>query len=283
MFQAQPITSLDLPELQPYRTLRRQFEHRAEGIFVAEGEKVVRRLLESQFMVVSVLLPEKWLRALEPLLAQRPETVQVFVAEKKLLETLTGFSMYQGLLAVGKIPPPSPLDTLLEGADRPWLLAALDGLSSADNVGSLVRNCAAFNVQALVVGETSGSPFLRRAVRSSMGAIFHLPIIETASLVETLQHLRTRGLRVVAAHPHAEGRTLPQTDFIGDCCMVFGSEGYGISPEVLTACDDAAVVPMPPRVDSLNVASAAAVFLYEANRQRGRMAPLRKATQSGPI
>jgi tRNA G18 (ribose-2'-O)-methylase SpoU len=271
VFQAQPITSLDLPELQPYRTLRRQFEHRAEGIFVAEGEKVVRRLLESQFTVVSVLLPEKWLRQLESLLAQRPETVQVFVAEKKLLETLTGFSMYQGLLAVGKIPPQPLLDTLLEGADRPRLLVALDGLSSADNVGSLVRNCAAFNVQALVVGETAGSPFLRRAVRSSMGAIFHLPIIETASLVETLQHLRTRGLRVVAAHPHAHGRTLPQADLTGDCCMVFGSEGYGISPEVLAACDDAAVVPMPPLVDSLNVASAAAVFLYEANRQRGRM------------
>lgn len=273
MFQVLPITTLDLPELQPYRTMRRQFEQRAAGIFVAEGEKVVRRLLESRFRVVSVLLPESWCRKLEPLLAARPEAIRVFVAEKKLLESLTGFSMYQGLLAVGMVPPPPALADLLAAAGRPHLLAAVDGLSSAENIGSLVRNCAAFNIQALLVGETCGSPFLRRAVRSSMGTVFQLPIVETASLTETLDYLRTRGLRTIAAHPHADGQTLPQADFTKDCCVVFGSEGYGISPPVLAACDDAAAIPMPPMVDSLNVGSAAAVFLYEANRQRGRMVP----------
>ena len=275
MFQVLPITTLDLPELQPYRTMRRQFEQRAAGIFVAEGEKVVRRLLESRFRVVSVLLPESWCRKLEPLLAARPEAIRVFVAEKKLLESLTGFSMYQGLLAVGMVPPPPALADLLAAAGRPHLLAAVDGLSSAENIGSLVRNCAAFNIQALLVGETCGSPFLRRAVRSSMGTVFQLPIVETASLTETLDYLRTRGLRTIAAHPHADGQTLPQADFTKDCCVVFGSEGYGISPPVLAVCDDAAAIPMPPMVDSLNVGSAAAVFLYEANRQRGRMVPLR--------
>src|SRR5258705_8467159 len=104
MFQIQRIESFDLPELQPYRTMRRQAEHRQQGIFVAEGDKVVRRLLESHFEVVSVLLPEKWFPALAPLLEKRSEQVRVFVAEKALLETLTGFSMYQGLLAVGKVP-----------------------------------------------------------------------------------------------------------------------------------------------------------------------------------
>src|ERR1035437_2677914 len=102
MYRLQKIESFDLPELQPYCTMRRHHEHREQGIFVAEGEKVVRRLLESTFSVVSVLLPEKWLRDLEPLLQARPEDIQVFVAEKALLETLTGFSMYQGLLALGK-------------------------------------------------------------------------------------------------------------------------------------------------------------------------------------
>ena len=105
MYRLRKIESFDLPEVQPYRTMRRQHEHREQGIFVAaEGEKVVRRLLESKFSVVSVLLPEKWLPELEPLLQARPEHIQVFVAEKALLETLTGFSMYQGLLAVGKVP-----------------------------------------------------------------------------------------------------------------------------------------------------------------------------------
>ena len=271
MYHPQKIESFDLPELQPYRTMRRQHEHRQQGIFVAEGEKVVRRLLESRFGVVSVLLPEKWLRELGPLLQSRSEEVQVFVAEKALLETLTGFSMYQGLLAVGKVPPLPTLEEMVARSPQPRLLAAADGLSSAENLGALVRNCAAFNAQALIVGETCSSPFLRRAVRSSMGTIFQMPIVETASLIQALRDLRERGIRCIAAHPHAEGRTLSQASFTSDCCIVFGSEGYGLSPLVIAVCDEAAAIPMPDAVDSLNVGSAAAVFLYEANRQRGRM------------
>jgi tRNA G18 (ribose-2'-O)-methylase SpoU len=271
MYRVQQIEAFDLPELQPYRTMRRQHEHRERGIFVAEGEKVVRRLLESNFSVVSVLLPEKWLQELGPLLKSRAEDIQVFVAEKALLETLTGFSMYQGLLAVGKVPALPTLAEMVARSPQPRLLAAADGLSSAENLGALVRNCAAFCAQALIVGETCSSPFLRRAVRSSMGSIFQVPIVETASLVQAIRDLRDRGIRCIAAHPHAENRTLSQANFTGDCCVVFGSEGYGISPAVLAACDEAAAIPMSATVDSLNVGSAAAVFLYEANRQRGRM------------
>jgi tRNA G18 (ribose-2'-O)-methylase SpoU len=118
------------------------------------------------------------------------------------------------------------------------------------------------------VGETCSSPFLRRAVRGSMGAIFQLPVVETTSLTRALRNLRERGIRCIAAHPHADGHTLARANLADDCCVVFGSEGFGISPEVLVACDEAAAIPMPPTVDSLNVGSAAAVFLYEANRQR---------------
>ena len=246
-------------------------EHRQQGIFVAEGEKVVRRLLESKLTVVSVLMPEKWLRDLEPMLKERPEHVQAFVAEKTLLETLTGFSMYQGLLAVGRVPEQPLLPEILERSTKPLLLAAAEGLSSAENLGALVRNCAAFRAQALIVGETCTSPFLRRAVRSSMGTVFELPIVETDSLVRTLAFLKSQGVRCLAAHPHAQGRNLSQAELGGDCCVVFGGEGYGISPEVLAACNDAAAIPMPPVVDSLNVGSAAAVFLYEAMRQRGKV------------
>lgn len=269
MIRVQEITSFDRPELEPYRTMRRQMEHREQGIFVAEGAKVVRRLLESRFGVLSILLPAKWLDELTPILKARPKPIQVFVAEKKLLETLTGFSMYQGLLAVGKIPPQAPLEELLAKSRRPHLLVGADALSSAENVGSLVRNCAAFNVQALITGETCASPFLRRAVRSSMGTIFELPVFESRGLENSLELLRSRGVRCVAAHPHARGCTLPEADLSGDCCLVFGSEGFGISPRVLRACDLSAAIPMPQQIDSLNVSNAAAVFLYEANRQRG--------------
>ena len=272
MFRIHHIESFELPELQPYRTMRRQLEQRQQGIFVAEGEKVVRRLLESNLPVLSALMPEKWARELAPLLESRPDTVEVHIADKKLLETLTGFSMYQGLLAIGKVPEPVPLETLLDRAARPHLLAAADHLSSAENMGALVRNCAGFGAQALVVGETCCSPYLRRSVRNSMGTVFQLPVVETGHLVQTLQWLRARRIKCVAAHPHAQGRkTLTQVGLDGDCCIVLGSEGYGLSQAVLEVCDEAAAIPMPPNIDSLNVGSAAAVFLYEANRQRMKM------------
>jgi len=270
MFQVHPITALDTPELQPYATLRRTLEHARQGIFVAEGEKVVRRLLHSRFTVVSLLVDDRWLAEFRPLLEARPEPIVVHLAKKELLETLVGFELFQGALAVGKIPPAADLDTVLAGAPPPRLLVAVDQIGNAENLGTLVRNCVAFGAQALLVGETSGSPFLRRAVRNSMGAIFDLPVVESAHLAHSLRDLRTRGIRCLAAHPAATGKTLAQADFSGDCCVIFGNEGHGISPQILAACDEAVAIPMPPTVDSLNVAAAAAVFLYEATRQRGR-------------
>src|SRR5207253_1107276 len=146
---------------------------------------------------------------------------------------------------------------------RPFLFVAVDGLNNAENLGALVRNSAGFGVQALLVGETSSSPFLRRAVRSSMGTIFQLPVVELSNLAETLQELRRQHIRCIAAHPHTDRRTLSQADFTGDCCIVLGSEGTGVSAAVLAACDEAVAIPMSSGVDSLNVASASAVFLYE--------------------
>ena len=144
----------------------------------------------------------------------------------------------------------------------------MDGLSNAENVGTLMRNCVAFGVAALISGETCCNPFLRRTVRNSMGAIFKLPVLETVNLVETIHKLSGHGVRCIAAHPHTDKKVLSQADFTGDCCVVFGSEGHGISPAVLAACDEAVAVPMANDVDSLNVSMAAAIFLYEANRQR---------------
>lgn len=268
MFHTQKISSFDAPELQPYATLRRPLEHRQQGIFVAESEKVVRRLLESKLTVVSVVLPEKWLEEYRPLLEARPENVTVYLAEKKVLETLIGFTMFQGVLAVGKVPPPVSLENILEKSKSPKLFVAVDELANAENLGALVRNCVAFGVQALIVGETSSSPYLRRAVRNSMGTIFQLPVIELANLAQTLCDLRARNIRCIAAHPHTDKRILSQADFSGDCCIVFGSEGSGISKSVLESCNEAVAIPMSANVDSLNVGAAAAVFLYEANRQR---------------
>ncbi len=96
-----------------------------------------------------------------------------------------------------------------------------------------------------------------------------LPVVEVPNLAQTLQRLLQLKIRCIAAHPHTDSRILSQADFTQDCCIVFGSEGVGISLSVLAACDEAVAIPMSSGVDSLNVASASAVFLYEASRQRG--------------
>ena len=197
MFHVEKISSLDLPELAPYRTMRRSAEHEAQGIFIAEGDKVVRRLLESRFETMSVLLPEKQLDAFRPLLEARPENLTVYLADRNLLEALIGFVFYQGVLAVGKIPPPASLDEILRKSHAPQLLVAVDEVSNAENIGALARNCVAFGATALIVGETSSSPFLRRAVRNSMGAIFQLPVVELKRRRgprESENELRSRGI-----------------------------------------------------------------------------------------
>lgn len=270
MFQLQHIDSFERPELQPYATMRRPLAHREAGIFVAEGTKVVRRLLESDFEVVSVVLPEKWLPEYEALLRARPEEFTVYLAEKSMLEQLTGYSMFQGVLAIARVPAPLTLDEALARAARPRLIIATEAIANAENVGVLVRNCAAFGAGLLVVGETCASPFLRRAVRNSMGTLFRQPVFESPDLIRTLHELRRAGLRCIAAHPHAPEATLARASLRGDCCLVFGSEGDGLSSRARAACDEAVSIPMATGVDSLNVSNAVAVFLYEASRQRGR-------------
>jgi 23S rRNA (guanosine2251-2'-O)-methyltransferase len=104
-----------------------------------------------------------------------------------------------------------------------------------------------------------------------MGAIFRLPAVEVDDLVAALNFMGAHGVCGVAAHPSAGSSTLAHADLTGNVCVVFGSEGYGLRPEVLNACAERVAVPMAAEIDSLNVSSATAVFLYEAARQRGQV------------
>ena len=261
---------MDHPDLTPFRTLRQPLKHFEQGIFIAEGEKVTRRLLESDLPVLSVLLTPEWLLVFRERLESRTQAIKVYVAPKELVESIVGFNLHQGIMALGKIPEQPTIENVLFRSDRPRLFVAIDGLTNSENLGVLVRNCAAFGVQAILAGETSSSPYLRRAVRNSMGTIFKVPIIHCKNLVEMLDSLRKdHQFQVLAAHPHTERSRIDHVDYLGDCCIVFGSEGLGVSEKVLAACTLPVAIPMQLDVDSLNVASASAVFLYEVFRQRG--------------
>jgi tRNA G18 (ribose-2'-O)-methylase SpoU len=264
------VRSLDSSELQPYRTLRRAVEHVKQGIFVAEGEKVVRRLLESRIEIVSLLLTEEWLEELQPDLRRiSNDCIKAWVASKASLESIVGFHLHQGIMAIGRIPQPAKLENVIQSLRKPLLLVALDGLTNADNIGVVVRNCAAFGVDALIVPKNSGSPYLRRAVRMSMGTVFGLPIVQVDKLPVALSELKDRfGVRAVAADPKLDAPRIDDADFHGNVCIIFGSEGWGISEEVLTVCSERVRIPIVQGTDSLNVATASGILLFEARRSR---------------
>lgn len=261
-------TDLTAPGLEPFRTLRRRRDLERQARFVAEGEAVVARLLASPFPVDALLTTHARFARLRAALDARADVVDVYLArDDDDVRRVSGFQSAP-VKALGRVPRAVTLDEVLRDAPRPRLLVALDGLASAENVGVVVRNAAGLASHAVVVGETSCSPFLTRAIRTSMGTVFRLPVVEPVRLVDALAALRAAGVTCVAAHPAATARAVPDVDLRGDVCVVFGAEGAGVSPAVLAACDVAAAVPMAEAVDSLNVGSASAAMLYEVWRQR---------------
>lgn len=271
MLTVHQLDDLGHPALRPYLALRQDAVHWKQGIFIAEGAKITQRLLESDLEVMSLLLPERWLEELRPLIDQHPEEIHAFVAPKPEIEKLTGLKMYQGVTSVGRIPDSRTLREVCEATRAPRLIVATDDLTGSDNMGTIARNAVAFGADALLVGDTCCSAWLRKSVRTAMGQLFKIPISESTDLPADLHALREQGFRIVAAHAHTDQRRLSQVDLSGDVCVVMGSEGFGMRESVLGECDDHVIIPMANDVDSLNVGSAAAVFLYEIARQRGRV------------
>ncbi len=268
MLRTHIVNDLGSQELAPYRSMRKMTDQRRQGLFVAEGLKVVTRLLETEFNIRSLLLTQYWFDSLKEKLEHRQESIDIFITDKKGIEKLTGFGCFQAIKAVAEVPSSPDLDVLCQSVASPKFFVAIDGLSSAENVGALVRNAVGFGAQLMIVGQDSCSPYIRRAVHASMGTVFKIPVFHSRDLTETLGSLRKLGVRMVAAHPHTDKVSLYQTNFNQDVCVILGSEGDGLSEDILSCCDDQVLIPMAHDTDSLNVASAASVFFYEVMRQR---------------
>lgn len=263
------ICSPDDPDILLYRTLKKPLTHRRQGVFIVEGDKVVRHFLQSSLTAVSVLLTNFQLDLFRSALEQRSESINVFLASAQLLKEIVGFRYHQGIMAAGIVPENISLQSVALQTAPPRLFVALDRLESAENTGVIVRNCAAYGAQALLIGPDSTDPYLRRAVRNSMGAIFILPVVYASDLPTQLKYLRDEhDFCIIAAHPREESVPLQNADLRKNLCIVFGNEGVGISDAVLNQCDMQVQIPMSQGIDSLNVASSSAVFLYETLRQR---------------
>ncbi|MDD8018690.1 MAG: RNA methyltransferase, partial [Bacteroidota bacterium] len=146
------------------------------------------------------------------------------------------------------------------------LTVLVDGITNAENMGVIARNCVCFEVDALIVLSSSCDPYLRRSVRNSMGNIFQLPIVYVSDFKTEIGRMKNAGIKLYAAHPRGDSNDLPDVKFPHKTCIVLGAEGTGISNEVLHLCDEFVSIPMRKGIDSLNVASASAVMLYEARK-----------------
>jgi tRNA G18 (ribose-2'-O)-methylase SpoU len=256
------VTAPDDARLADYRALKERQLNEEGGRFVAEGERVVRRLLASDLGVCSVVVTEPRLRAMADALAARGDDVPVYVVTPAVLDTIVGFHVHRGCLAIGERPTVTELPA---GAKR---VVVLEDLVDVDNLGALARNAAAFGVDALVLSPRCADPFYRKAIRVSLGGIFALPVVRLPRWPEGLDELRARGFSLVAGVVAEDAIPLPRFAAPERWALLLGSEGPGLSPGAVARCDHRVTIPMSasPGADSLNVATAGAVLLYGLTR-----------------
>lgn len=251
------------PRIADYRNVPDPELLASHGVFVAEGRHVVRRLLtRSRFRTRSLLLTAAALDALRDLVDTVP-ALPIFVVEPSAMHEITGFHIHRGCLAIGERPEPVRWTDLVRDARR---VVVLEGVANADNVGGIFRNAAAFGADGLLFGPSCADPLYRKTIRTSMGAALRVPFAAMVDWPTDLIRLRERGFSVVALTP--EGSAVP----LHSCspalrdqrvALLLGHEGEGLSAGALEAARLRARIPTSDAVDSLNVASAAAIALYE--------------------
>lgn len=235
----------------------RRVREPAEGLFLAEGEKVVLRALDAGYAPRSVLTEAKWLPGIEPALAAYD--CPVYVGDEPLLRQVTGYRVHRGALASMQRRPLPALDDVLSTARR---VVVLEDLVDHTNVGAVFRNAAALGIDAVLVSPGCADPLYRRSVKVSMGAVLAVPWTRADPWPDTLDLLRAKGFRTIAMSPDPRGRALPDADLRPPVAVVLGTEGEGLSASALERCTETVRIPMSAGVDSLNVAAASAVVFY---------------------
>jgi tRNA G18 (ribose-2'-O)-methylase SpoU len=239
----------------------RKLREPAEGMYIAESSRVLRRALAAGHRPRSFFLAEKWLDDLQDILGAYPD-VPAFIGTAALLEEITGFHLHRGAMAAMQRPAPVPLPELLAGARR---VAVLEDIVDHTNVGAIFRSAAALDIDAVLVSPRCGDPLYRRSVRVSMGTVFQVPWARLTSWPQDLVLLKEQGFTVAALELTDDAQDVDKVAAAnpGRLALVLGTEGAGMSKETLAAVDIAVKIPMRNGVDSLNVAAASAVAFWE--------------------
>ncbi len=263
------VTDADDPRLHDYTgltdvALRRRLEE-DEGLFIAEGEKVIRRAVAAGYRVRSVLLAPRWLEGLADV---AKHDAPVYVAAESVLTDVTGYAVHRGALAAMSRRPLPSVAQVLTGART---AVVLEDVNDHTNVGLVFRSAAALGIDAVVLAPRCADPLYRRAVKTSMGAVFALPYARMSNWHEGLADFDAAGFTTLALTPDPAAPDLNEAiDRAGDrVALLLGSEGDGLSGRWQRQAASGARIPMAHGVDSLNVAAAAAIACYALTR-RGR-------------
>ena len=265
------ITDLNAPELAPYVQLThaqlRSRRQPGEGLLIAESAKVIACGLRAGCVPLSFLAEGRQIPGLLRLLGEDWPDVPIYTADREVLSGLTGYALTRGMLCAMGRPALPGVEELCRGAGR---VAVLENVTDASNVGAVFRSAAALGMDALLVTPTCCDPFYRRAVRVSMGAVFQIPwtwLGEDASQWPEpgLSRLKAMGFRTAALALDRRSLSVDDPVLAGEerLALLLGSEGNGLSPDTIAACDYTVRIPMARGVDSLNVAAAAAVAFWQ--------------------
>jgi len=244
--------------LDLYRDVKDRDLTGREGLFMAEGKVVLERLFESPVAVcVSVLTTPERLKTLD--ISKLPGDVPVYVVPQGVMDAVAGFSIHRGYLALGRYSPERSLADVLTGP-RVRVLA-LSAIANTDNMGGLMRNAAAFGVDAVILDRECCDPLYRKAIRVSVGGVLKVPHYRVDDLVATF---REYDLTAYALSPSGK-MTLDAIAPAPRSAFLFGAEGPGLGPELMAACETVRI-DMHGGFDSLNVATTGGIVLYHVCR-----------------
>jgi len=243
------------PRLTLYRDVKDRDLTGREGLFMAEGKVVLERLFSSKLaQTVSVLTTPERLAGL----AHLPDA-PVYVVAQAVMDAVAGFPIHRGYLALGRYAPPMSLEEAVAG-ERARVLV-LSGIANTDNMGGLMRNAAAFGVDAVMLDTTCCDPLYRKAIRVSVGGALEVPHYRMEALIGVLRRL---DLTPYALSPSG-AVTLDQVRPAARSALLFGAEGPGLSAEIMAACTTVRI-DMNSGFDSLNVATTSGIVLYQMCR-----------------
>ncbi len=251
------------PRVAAFRDIRERDLTGREGLFVAEGEVVIRTLLAAESLCRgrSLLIAASRVEAQQPLIAAAGADTPVYAASQAVMDAIAGFPLHRGLLALGEKPAAPSVEDLLAGLPEDCVVLACAGIGNHDNMGGLFRNAAAFGAAAVLRDERCCDPFYRKAIRVSVGAVLRTPSAQSTSLEAMTVALQAERFEVIALSP---GATEPLSALTtgGRKAVLVGSEGPGLPSEVMARLRTVGI-PMAGGFDSLNVAVTSALALYQ--------------------